>query len=190
MIAMKPNEMMEIFDRWEEDKRINALYKGCLMSLSAWKDYTKDQTIEYKDSLVGLDHVVENDLPIDAMDAVKLHIGGEEPANIEEINKRYMEPITAMQDYDWYSTEGFDYMDLNFPKHVEFAYYSIYNLFRLAFNKVVTIEESVIINQFISSQLRYEENMTPEENQAQIDAAFQKWWGVVNEEGPILKNER
>ncbi|MFX0101377.1 MAG: hypothetical protein ACFFCS_17515 [Candidatus Hodarchaeota archaeon] len=176
---MNPRDMMDIFENWDEDKRLKALYKGCQMALSVWKDYTRDNTIQYIDSLVALEHVVENDLPMDAMNAIKSHIDGKEPKDVEEIDRRYREPITAMQDYDWYSTDEFDLMDLHFPQHVEYAYYSIYNLFRLLFNDIITIEEPVIINQFISSQLSYDDGITEEEKQEQIDAAFQKWWDAV-----------
>lgn len=171
--------MMETFRGWEGDKRVQALYTGCEMALATWKEYTKNREISYIDSLVGLEHVVENDLPVDAMHAIKQHIDGNQPENVERIDQRYREPIVAMQDHDYYSTDEFDYMDLDFPQHVEYAYYSIYNLFRLLFDDVVKIEESTIINQFISSQLSYDEEITREKNEGQVIAAFQKWWGAV-----------
>ena len=83
-------------------------------------------------SVVGMGHTIDISLPADALNAAHT---GEDRASIDA---RYREPIVSLQD-----------IDLEFPNPVEFAYYAIYNCFRLyAIGK--PIDPWLIVNQSLS----------------------------------------
>ena len=110
-------------------------FELCSLALRTWEEYVAQfETIEYVEGVVGTSQTVENSLPGDALAAA--FIG----ADNKNIDWRYAEPISAMQDYD-----------LEFPDHIEFAYYAIYNLF----NKYVMgkeIDDWLICHQALSAQ--------------------------------------
>ncbi|MFE3028796.1 hypothetical protein, partial [Nocardia tengchongensis] len=87
----------------------------CEEALPTWIDYVqgKRARLRYRDSVVGIRHHVDVELPTDALRSA--HAG----TDLADIGGRYLEPISALQDDD-----------LTFPDPVEFAYYAIYNCFR------------------------------------------------------------
>jgi hypothetical protein len=107
----------------------------CERALNNWLLYSRNQgPLEYVESVVGTHQVVDQQLPYDAFTAV---LTGQD---VHEIEKRYREPISAMQ------TE-----DLEFPEAVTFAYYAIYNLFqKYALHSV--IDDWLIVNQALASE--------------------------------------
>jgi hypothetical protein len=117
-----------------ERKRVGH-FELCRNSLLILKKYfAKSGKIEYRESVCGTHQIVDNKLPLDAFQSA---LSGE---NTEEIYRKYLEPIAAMQDDD-----------LVFPKEIEFAYYSIYNLFRkYAMNK--EIDDWLIVNQALAAE--------------------------------------
>ena len=105
----------------------------CQHSLDVWNQFWPNVSLLYTDSVVGMCHEVDCELPSEAFYAVKL-------GNYKQsIVDRYMEPITAMQDWD-----------LEFPSSMKFAYYSIYNLYQKYGNKR-EVDDWLIINQALSS---------------------------------------
>jgi hypothetical protein len=108
----------------------------CRNALRIWQEYTAQfEKIDYVESIVGTYQIVDKCLPKDAFEAV---VRGHDE---KKIDWRYAEPISAMQDDD-----------LEFPDHIEFAYYSIYNLF----NKYVlgqNIDDWLICNQALSAEI-------------------------------------
>ncbi|MDR7167160.1 hypothetical protein J2W56_000878 [Nocardia kruczakiae] len=107
----------------------------CEDALSTWVDYVRGEPRElrYRDSVVGMRHKVEVELPADALRSARAGV------DLAGVGDRYLEPICAMQDDD-----------LVFPDPVEFAYYAIYNCFR----KYVSgddIEDWLIVNQALSA---------------------------------------
>lgn len=109
--------------------------KACTFALSVWKTYcAQRKEMIYSDSIVGMAHRVEKDLPEKALQAV---IDG---LVSPEITQAYREPIVALQD-----------MDIDWPDQIEFAYYAIDNLYRkYALN--LPIDDWLIINQALSSE--------------------------------------
>ncbi len=107
----------------------------CKHALRKWNEYVNVRgQIRYIESVVGTQQKVDKQLPADALESAER---GVDLANVE---KRYGEPIVAMQDED-----------LTFPKNIEFAYYAIYNLFRkYALEK--DIADWLIVNQALSSE--------------------------------------
>ena len=107
----------------------------CDHALEVWRQYAATRApIRYADSVVGMPHEVDLELPADALRSVRAG------ADVADVRRRYQEPIVAMQDED-----------LTFPPAVKFAYYAIYN----CFEKYVggeQIDPWVIVNQALSSQ--------------------------------------
>jgi hypothetical protein len=107
----------------------------CRKTLAVWNGYRSEKKrISYTDSVVGCGHEVDLSLPDDAF---KSAVEGRDNANVSE---RYMEPIVAIQDDD-----------LVFPKNIQFAYFSIYNLF-CKYVVRENIDDWIIINQTLSSE--------------------------------------
>jgi hypothetical protein len=83
-------------------------------ALVRWEAYAEAQgVIRYVESVAGTVQFVDADLPADALAAARSDDG------IAAVERRYLEPIAAMQDGD-----------LSFPESVTFAYYAVYNFFR------------------------------------------------------------
>ena len=107
----------------------------CQSALEQWELYAQAHApIEYIDSVVGMHHRVDIQLPRDAFTCAQR---GEPDQSIWD---SYTEPIVSLQDDD-----------LSFPSHIEFAYYAIYNLFR-KYCLEATIDDWVIVNQALAAQ--------------------------------------
>ena len=130
--------MRELADRFlslsTDQKRVAHLFL-CEHALAKWQAYASSKWwITYADSVVGTKQTVDKLLPLDALRSAR---AGSDIANVDE---RYGEPITALQDED-----------LTFPEAITYAYYSIYNAFnKYAKNK--NIDDWVIVNQALSSE--------------------------------------
>jgi hypothetical protein len=119
----------------DANEKKKAHIKACTYSLAAWDAFTeKGKNLSYRDSVALMKHQIENDLPGKALQAV---IEGLASKEIEEC---YLEPITALQDMDWEP-----------PENIEYAFYSIYNLFR-KYCEGAEIDDWLIINQSLSSE--------------------------------------
>jgi hypothetical protein len=107
----------------------------CERALNTWLSYSRNRgPLEYVESVVGTHQVVDQQLPYDAFTAVLIGL------DVQEIETRYREPISAMQ------TE-----DLEFPEAVTFAYYAIYNLFQ-KYTLHAVIDDWLIVNQALASE--------------------------------------
>jgi hypothetical protein len=107
----------------------------CRNALRVWEAYAAQHApITYHDSVVGMHHVVEVDLPAAALACAERGERG------DSIEYRYREPIVALQDDD-----------LEFPPEIEFAYYAVYNLFR-TYCRGITIDDWLIVNQALAAE--------------------------------------
>ncbi|MFD6355120.1 hypothetical protein [Nocardia tengchongensis] len=106
----------------------------CEDALPTWIDYvqSKRARLRYRDSVVGMRHHVDVELPADALHSARAGV------DLADIANRYLEPISALQDDD-----------LTFPDPVEFAYYAIYNCFR-KYACGDDIPDWLIVNQALS----------------------------------------
>ena len=77
------------------------------------------------------------------------------------INQSYLEPIIAMQDDD-----------LEFPEHIEYAYYSIYNLYE-KYGQGAEMDDWIIVNQALSSE-KLSEDGYKEKLDNEIELIIQK----------------
>ena len=159
-----------VYNLWKgmpDPTRLLALVVLCEDALEVWKTYAKTGKIEYLDSVVGMKQVVEDDLPEKVLRAVQRQLGGEILPNteVQAIEKAYWEPIFALQN-----------MDLEFPEAIEYAYYCLYNLFCLVFNKGDGITEHLVWNLAVSAQLIKGDD-------EDIDAVKLRWWKKVEDRG-------
>jgi len=129
------SEVMNIFLSLSSEEKKEFHLDACQFSLDQWDKFWKnnDAHMRYTDSVAGIEHVVDFELPLKAYLAVKFnHYDG-------LIEKEYREPIVALQDYDW-----------NPPADIQMAYYSIYNLYQ-KYSGLEEIDDWLIINQSLSS---------------------------------------
>ncbi|MFF0454579.1 hypothetical protein [Nocardia africana] len=107
----------------------------CEDALSRWVDYVRGEprALRYRDSVVGMRHQVDVELPADALRSARAGV------DVADVRDRYLESICALQDDD-----------LVFPDPVEFAYYAIYNCFR-KYVRGDDIEDWLIVNQALSA---------------------------------------
>ena len=127
------NDTIREFQALSASKKKKLQLIACEYSLVVWNEFWPSVDLSYTDSVVGVIHEVDTKLPLEAYHAVKL-----DDYN-QSISNRYREPITAMQD-----------TDLEFPFRIQFAYYSIYNLYQKYGDKR-EIDDWLIINQALSS---------------------------------------
>lgn len=120
--------------RLTQDEQRRVLVRLCERAVEVWTAFVRREgEIRYIDSVVGMCHTVDVTLPALALVAA---VDGE---NRFDLERRYMEPITALQD-----------CDLELPDHAEFAYYAVYNLFR-KYALGASIDAWLIANQALSS---------------------------------------
>ncbi|SRR6266571_2930768 len=126
---------IEAFGTLDAPNRREALVRLAeSVALRVWNEFVAaERAVTYRDSVVGMSHALDLDLPAKAIDSVK---GG---ADANLIADAYAEPIVALQD-----------LDMELPDAAEYAYYSIYNLFR-KYCRDEDIEEALILNQILSS---------------------------------------
>jgi hypothetical protein len=104
----------ESFRQLTPDRQRQVALLLCEQALQVWTAYVAEHApIRYSDSVVGMRHEVDVRLPYDALYCAQVG------ADVYGAEKRYLEPIAAMQDDD-----------LEFPATVRLAYYAIYNCFR------------------------------------------------------------
>jgi len=109
--------------------------KACQFSLHIWEKFAQQgKNLSYLDSVVSMRHTIDNNIPKRALKAVKMKQSN------HEISKNYREPIVALQDMDWQP-----------PERIEFAYYSIYNLYQ-KYCQGIDVDDWLIINQCIAAQ--------------------------------------
>ncbi|MFE3798671.1 hypothetical protein [Nocardia tengchongensis] len=122
------------FSQLGADHRRQVHLSLCEEALPTWIDYVqgKRARLRYRDSVVGIRHHVDVELPTDALRSARAG------TDLADIAGRYLEPITALQDDD-----------LAFPDPVEFAFYAIYNCFR-KYARGDDIPDWLIVNQALS----------------------------------------
>jgi hypothetical protein len=124
----------QLFLQLGADHRRQVHLSLCEDAVATWIGYVRGEPapLRYRDSVVGMWHNVDVELPADALRSARAG------ADLADIGDRYLEPITAMQDDD-----------LAFPDPVEFAYYAIYNCF-CKYVRGDDISDWLIVNQALS----------------------------------------
>jgi hypothetical protein len=125
--------LMEEFLALDPERRRRVQIALCAIAVDAWEREIAPDPPAYHDSVVGLFHVVEADLPRDALEAVR------SGADDRGVHRRLGEPLAALQD-----------ADLELADHLEFAWYSVYNLFE-KYVRGRAIDDWLIVNQALSA---------------------------------------
>jgi hypothetical protein len=129
--------MSDILHSLDERQRRWVCVALCKIALNTWRRYikcSKSRQLRYVTTTPAMYQKIDALLPADAYAAALL---GRDHVNAE---KRYVEPMCAIQDEDW-----------KLPTHVEWAYLAIHNLFRRYALSDLTIPAWIIANQALSS---------------------------------------
>lgn len=156
---MTNEEIHTRFLALSREAQIDALVLACEPALVSWTTWALRTKPEYVDTVVGMRHVVDIDLPARALEEVRRR---HEAPDVLPTQKDYVEPIVAMQDDDWEMSE-----------QNEYAYYAIYNLHRFVFEPQDTVTASLVLNQAISATLR------DQDSQEEIRERLLSWWARV-----------
>jgi hypothetical protein len=149
-------EIVAAYQELAERRRHEALRIACGDALEVWLRYRSDgKPIDYHDGVVGMHHVVDDRLPGRALAEVDRRLDGEQVSSAQT-DKDYAEPIVAMQD-----------QDLDFPGHIEQAYYAIYNLHQIVFRRPAAPDELIVLGQVASAL------------DVDMDDWVQEWWTRV-----------
>ncbi len=135
---MKERRAEEFLSLSDAKKRF-VHFELCKNALEILNNYFKETgEIKYVETIAGTLQIVDPELPSDAFESAQ---NGE---NLFDTDYRFAEPIAALHDED-----------LEFPNHIEFAFYSIYNLFqRYVLNR--NVDDWLIVNQALSAEISEE----------------------------------
>ena len=115
-------------------RRHDAMRMACTYALEVWERYARDGgPIEYTDGVVGMRHVLDMGLPLRAIEMVDRKLSGD-TTDPKPIWEAYREPITALQDDD-----------LDLPPPIASAYYAIYNLFGIVFDRTRLYDDGEVV---------------------------------------------
>ncbi len=128
-----PMNEMERFLTLDPERRRRVQIALCALAVDAWEREIAPDPPAYHDSVVGLFHVVEVDLPRDALEAVRTGV------DARDVWRRIGEPLAALQDGD-----------LELAGHLELAWYSVYNLYVRSL-RGRDVDDWLIVNQALSA---------------------------------------
>lgn len=127
--------LVKKFHSLNEQEKKNVHILLCEHAVQQWNQYVKEnQYIKYTDSVVGLNHVVDNSLLEDALKSVKCNVDS------SDVESRFEEPIAAIDDDD-----------LILPEHIRSSFLALYNLFE-KYALSHSVDDSVILNFAVSSE--------------------------------------
>ena len=158
--SMPSSDVRRAFEALDADSRARCLALLCEPCLHAVQQYFADPgNTEYRDSVVGLHHVVDVDLPVRALSAIRVAEGVPPPSALDSLLADYQEPLTAHQDNDLSISDA----------RAEYAYLAVYNLVRSCRNPDDRAAAWLVVRQVLSAT-------GPEEpTQADVDELLERW---------------
>ncbi|MBN2497213.1 MAG: FHA domain-containing protein [Deltaproteobacteria bacterium] len=154
----------------------------CLCALAAsaealpvWRAHAAGATLAYHDSVVGMHHVVDRDLPRRALAFVWACVGRGEFGPCFELARGFGEPVCALQDEDWL-----------LPEAPRMAYYAAYNTFNLCTGWELASEKARVFAMAVhqAQVARIVERDLPRE---EARRHFDRWWGRCRSEWRLLR---
>lgn len=131
---------LEQFQALDAARKRFVHFRLCEHALRRWEEYLRSNPkLTYVEGVTGTQQKIDPKLPNDAF------ISAKHGRDLARVENRYGEPITAIQD-----------LDLKFPDPIEFAYYSVYNLFR-RYVLDDKIDDWIIANQALSAETQESE---------------------------------
>ena len=140
---MSLKEFIELLDEQRQYKLAIGLLEK---ALPVWDNYAGSNKLEYIDSVVGMYHLVEEDILSRTLAVIKSELANPRTRlrQIEELREEFSDPIVALQDLDW---------ELPYP--VEKTFYAVQNLLdKLSGEDITVFGEPliyVVISQVVDS---------------------------------------
>jgi hypothetical protein len=157
---MTASEVRDAFETLDASTRARCLVLLCEPCLEHVRKYFADPVNrEYRDSVVGLAHEVDVDLPVRALSAIRAARGIPSASVLDSLLVDYQEPLTAHQDDDLRISDA----------RAEYAYLAIYNLVRSCKNPDDTAIGWLVVRQALSAT--GPEDPTP----ADVDETLARW---------------
>lgn len=151
---MTKDEILAALEALPPYRRHQALRIGCEDALAVWRRYRLDGApLVYSDSIVGLEHVVDDTLPARALADIDNALAGERTD--DQINGEYLEPITAIHDDD-----------LDLPAPIYAAYSAIYQLHGMVIGATGTKPLSTVLRYLLQGA-------------SATEAWISEWWTKV-----------
>jgi hypothetical protein len=157
---MTPSEVREALDALDAGRRARCFVLLCEPCLEHVRKYFADpRNRKYRDSVVGLGHEVDVDLPVRALSVIRAARGIPSASVLDSLIVDYQEPITAHQDNDLRISD----------ERAEYAYLAIYNLIRSCKNPNDKAIAWLVVCQALSAT-------GPEDpTQADVHEALARW---------------
>lgn len=118
-----------------KDKQLKLALHFARLALPVWEDYCADRDISYRDTVVGMTHSTDKNLPRNVLNAIEEYLNMNKwqkflngKKNILKFRSQFDEPIVALQDEDW-----------QLPYEVKTTFYAFYNLTDAVIGKDVTV---------------------------------------------------
>ena len=138
-------------DSLPQDQQYKLAIRLTKLVLPIWEDYAGNNKTTYRDTVVGLTHVVDKNLLRSTVYSVEKYLKAIfvlkpiiKYSELNVLKGRFSDPVVALQDLDW-----------ELPNPVLMAFYSIHNLLDAVLGKEATaFDESMIyvtVNQAIQA---------------------------------------
>lgn len=154
----RPRNLAAELTAMSSSLRLRALVAACRSALAVWQ--SQKEPMEYVDTVVGMRHVVDRELPARTLRALRnvalvdiIHT-----PTLDALALDYREPTVALQDDDWHLGDA-----------ATSAYYAIYNLLRFVRNEGGVTPE-LVLTQAIECQ-----GTEPDV----VEQNLAGWWTVV-----------
>ena len=157
MTAFEIRQAFEALDPASRACTLASLCEPCLQSIRQYFGNTPNR--EYRDSIVGIRHVVDVELPVRALSAIRSAGGVPSKPVLDSLLADYQEPMTAHQD-----------ADLRFSDvRAEYAYLAVYNLVRSCRDPLDNDLAWLVVRQVLSA-------LGPDEpTHADVDEILARW---------------
>ena len=116
--------LQEYCETLSQKKQIRLALKLGKLALPIWDNFTKSNSLDYRDTVVGLTHSVPKDLLSNTITEIEKFISTPSlPSFLKDkdalmnLYSCFEDPIVALQDFDW-----------ELPDSVKQIFYSMYNL--------------------------------------------------------------
>ena len=133
--------LQEYIDSLPKDEQFQLAIKLTRLSFPVWSNYADRNKLTYRDSVVGMTHIVDRNLLQRSVDiaeeyvssgVIKKNIIGKN--KLSEIYMEFREPVVGLQDTDW-----------ELPEEVLNVFYATYNIVRAVLGqKIVGSDEPCI----------------------------------------------
>jgi hypothetical protein len=119
--------LKDFLNRLSKDKKHTIAIMFIELALPIWDHHADKSELSYRDTVVGLTHVIDRKLLANCLGAAKDYLNSNLAENFLKKKKEKLlflydelrEPVVALQDGDW-----------DLPYEVEITFYSVYNLIR------------------------------------------------------------